>query len=86
MPYPVTSISHLCHARIHAMDIKNNTFVVTGGARGLGFAIASSLAEHGARVALIDLDEAELTTALDALSPWMRLSVFKPNMAPFMAW
>lgn len=51
------------------MDIKNNTFVVTGGARGLGFAIASSLAEHGARVALIDLDEAELTTALDALSP-----------------
>ena len=51
------------------MDIKNNTFVVTGGARGLGFAIASSLAEHGARLALIDLDEAELTRAHDALSP-----------------
>lgn len=51
------------------MDIKNNTFVVTGGARGLGFAIASSLAEYGARVALIDLDETALKAAHNALSP-----------------
>jgi len=51
------------------MDIKNNTFAVTGGARGLGFAIASSLAEHGARIALIDLDETELASAKEALSP-----------------
>ena len=51
------------------MDIKNNTFVVTGGARGLGFAIASSLAESGARVALIDLDETTLKAAHNALSP-----------------
>ena len=55
--------------RISAMDIKNNTFVVTGGARGLGFAIADSLAENGARIALIDVDDTALENAHKALSP-----------------
>jgi len=32
--------------------------LVTGGARGLGRAIASTFAEHGAAVALVDLDQA----------------------------
>jgi len=42
---------------IRGMDIKNRTFVVTGAARGLGLGIATSLADHGARLALIDQDK-----------------------------
>ena len=37
--------------------------VVTGAARGIGRSIAQRLAEHGADVALLDLDESETKTA-----------------------
>jgi len=56
-------------ATIARMEISNRTFVVTGGARGLGFAIASALAELGGRIALIDLDDAALEKATQALAP-----------------
>ncbi len=49
------------------MDVKNSIVVVTGGARGLGLAIASSLAEQGAVLALIDIDEATLRKACESL-------------------
>ncbi len=39
--------------------------VVTGAARGIGFAVATRFAEEGARVAVLDLDEAN---AVDAAS------------------
>lgn len=38
------------------MQISNQTFVVTGAARGLGQAIASELLNRGAKVAFVDLD------------------------------
>ncbi|MFC4048090.1 SDR family NAD(P)-dependent oxidoreductase [Actinomadura syzygii] len=37
--------------------------VITGGGRGIGFGIAARLAEEGASVALVDLDEAAVTEA-----------------------
>ncbi|KAJ5108145.1 hypothetical protein N7456_004820 [Penicillium angulare] len=37
--------------------------IVTGAARGIGFATASLLAQHGARVVLVDLHEADLQEA-----------------------
>ena len=42
--------------------------VVTGGANGIGYAIAERLARDGARVALGDLDEAGLEAAADRLA------------------
>jgi NAD(P)-dependent dehydrogenase (short-subunit alcohol dehydrogenase family) len=36
-------------------DLHGRTVVVTGGARGLGYSIATALASHGVRVALLDL-------------------------------
>lgn len=36
-------------------DLKGKIAVVTGGARGLGYQMASALAAHGAEIALIDL-------------------------------
>ncbi len=46
------------------MKIKNNCFVITGGAQGLGKATALSLASKGARVALVDVNETMLGEAV----------------------
>lgn len=43
--------------------LENRVAIVTGAARGIGFAIASLLAQHGARVVLVDLHEDTLKTA-----------------------
>ncbi len=48
------------------MQIKNNTFVITGAAQGLGAAISLRLAERGARLALLDVNAGRLDEALDA--------------------
>ena len=42
------------------MDLAGKTIVITGGARGLGAAMAKRLAVAGCKLALVDLDEAAL--------------------------
>ena len=48
---------------MNAIDLKNRTAIVTGGARGIGYAIAQRLLASGAAVALWDLDAAALAKA-----------------------
>src|SRR5712691_517084 len=43
--------------------------LVTGGSRGIGFAIAETLVEEGARVAICGRDEASCTEAAERLGP-----------------
>ncbi len=50
------------------MEIKNNNIVITGGAQGLGFAMAEKFASIGANIALIDMQQDVLDTAVSALS------------------
>ncbi|WP_339142995.1 SDR family oxidoreductase [Pseudoalteromonas galatheae] len=45
------------------MDINNKTVVITGGAQGLGLAMATEMAKHGAKLALIDMQEDVLAEA-----------------------
>ena len=48
------------------MKIKNNTFVITGAAQGLGEAISVSLARLGAKLALLDVNAERLDQTLAA--------------------
>ena len=62
------------HSSAHASDAEEKRMadvevaVVTGGARGLGFAIATALAKRGARVCLLDLSRQALDTAAERLA------------------
>jgi NAD(P)-dependent dehydrogenase (short-subunit alcohol dehydrogenase family) len=49
-------------------SLKDRTALVTGGGRGLGRAMAEGLADHGANVAIMDVDEASATRAAAELS------------------
>lgn len=49
------------------MIIKDKVFVITGAARGLGFAFAKDLAQAGARLALVDMNADGLKQAENSL-------------------
>jgi len=49
------------------MIIKDNVFVITGAARGLGFAFAKDLAEAGGKLALVDMNAEGLEQAANSL-------------------
>lgn len=51
------------------MNLTNTRVVITGGARGLGLAFVRVFLARGARVVLLDKDEAELDRAVSALGP-----------------
>ncbi|MEO6362574.1 MAG: SDR family NAD(P)-dependent oxidoreductase [Caldimonas sp.] len=53
---------------MNQIDLKGRVAVVTGGAQGIGYAIAQRLLASGATVALWDMDEARLGEAKSALA------------------
>lgn len=60
----------MSHAAAARFDLHGRVALVTGGATGLGRAMAVGLAEHGADIALIDLDAdgmAQTQSAVEAL-------------------
>jgi 3-oxoacyl-[acyl-carrier protein] reductase len=64
------------------MDLRGKTVLITGAGRGLGAAMAKSLARRGANVALLDLDEAglaEVRAAVSALG--VEAETYRANVA-----
>ena len=54
--------------QVRRVDIADKAVVVTGGASGIGLAIAEACGELGARVALADIEEAALEAAQSLLA------------------
>ena len=45
------------------LELKDKSVVITGGARGIGFACAEAFAREGARIALFDVNPDALSEA-----------------------
>jgi 3-oxoacyl-[acyl-carrier protein] reductase len=64
------------------MQLGGKTIVITGAGRGLGSAMAQGLAQRGANVALIDLDEEGLqTTRAACAARGVRAEIYRANVA-----
>src|ERR1700738_2010521 len=63
---PIAFLNSL-ETKMNKLDMKGRTAVVTGGAAGIGFAIAQRLVESGARVGLWDRDDNSLAAAAKKL-------------------
>jgi 2-dehydro-3-deoxy-L-rhamnonate dehydrogenase (NAD+) len=54
---------------MNTIDLKNRVAVITGGAQGIGYAVAERFIASGAKVVLWDIDAAMLAKAQSALGP-----------------
>ncbi len=54
---------------MHKYDFEDRIAIVTGGAKGIGYACAERLLDSGAAVSIWDLDAAALDQAVTALAP-----------------
>src|SRR5438034_11437721 len=66
----VQVVRPVCYSgRMNQLDLKNRNAIVTGGAAGIGLAIAHRLAASGARVSLWDRDDKALAESARAVGP-----------------
>ncbi len=66
---------------MNEIDLKGRTAVITGGAQGIGFAIASRLAASGAALALWDRDPGTLSEAAKQLPGSTRVTTHEVDVS-----
>lgn len=59
---------------MNVLDLNGRVAIITGGARGIGFAVAQRMLKSGASVALWDIDAARLDQAATALKEFGKVS------------
>ncbi len=65
---------------MNIIDLKTRAAIITGGARGIGYAAAERMLASGASVALWDIDEQALATAADGLSAKGKVSTHRVEL------
>lgn len=65
----------LQHQKLTRFDLNGKTAIVTGGAGAIGSAVAQGLAEHGADVAVLDLQEQEAANVKERIRKIDRRSI-----------
>ena len=72
---------------MNQIDLKGRVAVITGGAQGIGYAVAERMLKSGAEVVLWDIDAARLAEAEDALAKLGKVttSIVELTMAPDIA-
>jgi 3-oxoacyl-[acyl-carrier protein] reductase len=65
---------------MNQIDLKNKVAVITGGARGIGYAIAERMLDSGANVCLWDIDEQQLNVAKEALEKKGRTEIIEADL------
>lgn len=68
---------------MNTLDLNGRRAVITGGARGMGFAFAKRFLESGASVALWDVNEASLERAKAALDPLGKVVINKVDVSDY---
>ena len=64
------------------MNLEGKVVVITGGGRGLGRAFASELADKGANLALVDLNQGDLNATKEmALAKGVKVQTYVTNVA-----
>jgi len=65
---------------MNQIDLKGKIAIITGGARGIGYAIAERMLDSGASVCLWDIDEERLFIAKSALEKKGRTEIIKVEL------
>lgn len=68
---------------MNTLDLKARRAVITGGARGMGFAFAKRFLESGASVSLWDVNEETLQRAKTALEPLGKVTVHRVDVSDY---
>lgn len=67
----------------NTIDLSGLTAAVTGGAQGIGFAVAARFLASGAKVALFDMDMARMESAVKELSALGQVAGFSCDVTDF---
>lgn len=65
---------------MNQIDLTNRVAIITGGARGIGYAIAERMLDSGAHVCLWDIDDRQLDTAKNAIEKKGRIEVINVDL------
>jgi 2-dehydro-3-deoxy-L-rhamnonate dehydrogenase (NAD+) len=65
---------------MNQIDLKKKVAVITGGARGIGYAIAERMLDSGANVCLWDIDEQQLNVAKEGLEKKGRTEIIDADL------